>query len=276
MKMFYWKDEELDQMLGTVERDGLIPYIEKYTPKPSKILESGAGAARYVKYLHDRGWDVVGLELLPETVQQVKQHWPELNMVEGDVADSPFSEGEFDGMISIGVVEHWVDGPEAPLKEMYRTLKPGGYAYITVPCHNVVRRIKHRIWWHQLVTNPRGTAAWLIKGKQRPNRLKKGYKYFVHTPYGPFFEYRMTPKEFASELKNVGFEIVHHVPNQEIDGFFHELNPRDILIKFDKWQFKTTKPVLWMNRQLSKWKFFHPHMQLAVVRRPAEKELADS
>ncbi len=269
MQIFHWQDQELDQLLQTVERDGLIPYIEKYVPKTGQLLESGAGGCRYVKYLHDRGWNIIGLELSPETVKKVKAHWPELDVVEGDCANSPYPDNRFDGIISIGVVEHWPDGPQAPLQEMLRTLKPGGYAFMTVPCHNVVRRLKRLIWWPELVPFRRHTAAWLIKHRPSPNRFKKGYKNFVIYPtYGDFFEYRMTPKQFATEVKTAGYEIVHHLPNQVIDGFFHELNPKQKLVQITDWQFKASKPVWFLNRLLGRWPFFHPHMQLIVGRKP--------
>jgi SAM-dependent methyltransferase len=123
-------------LLATCETDGIFPYIQKYMPAPSKVLESGCGAGRYVKYLADRGWDVIGLEWDQEAVDMIKAYWPEAKAVQGDSANSPFAENTFDGIISLGVIEHWIDGPSAPLHDIYRVLKPGAYAIVTAPCLN--------------------------------------------------------------------------------------------------------------------------------------------
>lgn len=55
-------------------------------------------------------------------------------LVQGSVAKLPFSEGTFDLVTSLDVIEH-VDDDLAALKEMYRVLKPGGLLLLTVPAH---------------------------------------------------------------------------------------------------------------------------------------------
>ena len=54
--------------------------------------------------------------------------------------DSP--DNQYDAYISIGVVEHRIDGPEPFLVEANRVLKPGGIAFISVPYVNPLRRFK--------------------------------------------------------------------------------------------------------------------------------------
>ena len=48
-----------------------------------------------------------------ETVDMVRRTWPELKVASGDVADSPFPDNHFTGVISLGVVEHFPEGMEA-------------------------------------------------------------------------------------------------------------------------------------------------------------------
>lgn len=258
----------MEDLLKTCETDGLLSYIEKYMPKGSKTLESGAGAGRYVKYLHDRGWDIVGLELDEPTVKMVRKYWPELKMVLGDAADSPFKNNTFDGIISLGVIEHWTEGPEAPLKDMFRTLKPGGIALITAPSLNAVRKLKKTLWWNELTTDRVATKNWFRRNGTRPNRLNKDYKFWTYPTYGEFFEYRFNKKELRGAIKGAGFEIVEHRPAYEIDGLYHELNPKQIFVKYQNRQFiiNTTGKIL--NKSLSLFPFVHSHHQLVIARKP--------
>jgi SAM-dependent methyltransferase len=268
--LFEWTREDLEDQVATCEEDGLLPLIAKYVPRGSHVLESGCGTGRYVRYLQDRGWNVTGLELSEATVAMVRDVWPDLEIVQGDAARSPFPAGSFDGVLSLGVVEHWVDGPAVPLADLHRVLRPGGVAIITVPCHNSVRGLKRTLWWDELAAAPRAVLARLIKKKRRPlNRLNSDYKYVVFPPYGGFFEYRMTVEEFANEILRSGFQVLHHQPIGEIDGLYHDLNPFGLLVRFRRWKFYPTSIGRRLNEVLSRRPFLHSHMQAIVAQKPS-------
>lgn len=269
--VFKWNDNDIENLLKSCETDGLLPYIEKYFPKKSKVLESGCGLGRYVRYMQDRGWKMTGLEIDPDAIKAVKKYWPDLKFVEGDASASPFKDNSFDGIISLGVIEHWPEGPEAPLADMYRTLAPGGVALITVPCLNSVRKAKKLIWWNELMKDKPSRDRWLKNKDQKPNRLNKKYKFFTHPSYGQFFEYRFTKKQFRNAIEQAGFEVVEHRPSAIIDGLYHELNPKEKLVKFKDWEFSPTTIGSKVNNVLALAPFFHPHMQLIIARKPVKK-----
>jgi SAM-dependent methyltransferase len=263
--IFKWDKKDMDALLATCETDGIFPYIEKYMPAPSRVLESGCGAGRYVKYLHDRGWDVVGLEWDKEAVDMIRNYWPECTAVQGDSANSPFEENSFDGVISLGVIEHWIDGPQAPLKDIYRILKPGGLAIITAPCLNTIRKIKKVTWWNEIVSENNATMRWLRKDGEVPNRKNKEYLYWPYPTYGDFFEYRFTKKEFIDEISKAGFRVIEHSPIAVVDGLYHELNPGKKLIKYEDRQFKLSPAAKILQKSLSLAPFTYTHHQLAIV-----------
>lgn len=267
--VFRWSPEQLDNLVATCDSDGVFPLVERYVPKGSRVLESGCGAARYVRYLKDRGWDITGLELSSETVGMVKRHWPDLDIFQGDAANSAFDDGSFDAVISLGVVEHWHEGPHLALREIYRLLRPGGIAIVTVPCFNSLRRFKHRFCIDEITSLPRALVARVLR--KRPmqfNRLQRRFRFAVYPSIGPFFEYRMTTTEFAAEVRGAGLSPIAHQSLGEIDGFFADLNLFGLLVRFRDHRFYTSAVARQLNGIFSRWPFFHCHLQAVVARRP--------
>lgn len=264
--IFSWDEAEAFDLLRSCDDDGILEVLKKYASQGAYVLESGCGLARYVRYLTDRGWRCVGLEYRKQTVDAVRGVWPDLDIIQGDVAAAPFPENSFDAIISLGVVEHFPEGPERALRDMRRVLKPGGIAIITVPCLNAVRRFKRRTGLVELLSLPRALVAGMIRGELRmPTRFKREYKYAVYPAFGSFFEYRMTPAEFADEVHAAGFEILEQRPHAELDGIYHELNPFGLLIGFRRWKFYPTPLGRWLHEKLKRRMYFCCHMQMIVA-----------
>lgn len=269
MIIFKWLESEMQALLESCERDEATPIIERHFPKGSRLLEAGCGAGRWVRFFHDRGYEILGLEYSAETVAMVNQHWPDLDVIEGNCEHSPYAQASFDGVLSFGVVEHWMEGPQKPLADMFRVLKPGGKAYISVPCLNLVRRIKRALTWDEVVGAPKALAARLVQGKPMPlSRLDTRYRFPVFPAWGEFYEYRMRPADFEREVEKTGFEIVEHVPVGAMDGVYHELNPFGMMVGWKNWTFHPRGPARMINRWLSRFPFAHSHMQAIVARKP--------
>jgi len=267
--VFTWKPVDLEALLQSCERDEVTPLVHEHFPSRGSVLECGCGLGRFLRYLTDRGYRTIGIEHAHGTLRAVHAAWPDLPVVAGDAARTPFASASFDALLSLGLVEHWTQGPDAALREHLRVLKPGGIAVITVPLLNPVRQWKRRLWWNELFGLPRGTARRLLRGGSlRPNRLGAA-PYAVHPAYGPFFEYRLTREEFASAVAGAGFEILLHRPLGHMDGLYHELNPLGLLVRFRDWRFRATPLARILNARLSQRPFLHSHMQAVVARRPA-------
>jgi SAM-dependent methyltransferase len=267
--VFDWYEPEMQALLETCPGDPAWGFIQRHFTPGARLLEAGCGSARWVRFLADRGYKIVGLELNAETVEMVRKVWPDLEVVQGNCEASPFPENSFDGALSFGVVEHWVEGPTKPLADLYRVLKPGGKALVTVPCFNTVRRWKRRFWINEVFLAPRALAGRLFKGKPKPlSRRDSRYRYAVYPTWGPFFEYRMTQTEFRQAVEAAGFEVVEHGPAGQLDGIYHELNPFGLLVGWKNWKFRPSPIALWLNRRLKGRPYFLPHMQAIVARKP--------
>ena len=202
-----------------------------------RILEAGCGSGRVVKYLTDRGYRFVdGIEANTHTVLEAKKIMPFIH--HGDVSDMFWDDDTFDFVLSFGVIEHFPSGPQEPLKEMLRVLRPGGTAIVTVPSFNLVRQKKY---------------------KKEPND-----KYYVFKVADKFFEYRFTPEEFRFECLEAGFEIVGDEPISHLDGMYHELLAP---IGWKDWKFSPSDECLKLNEEYKKIPFYHNHMHCAVLRK---------
>ena len=53
-------------------------------------------------------------------------------MAVGDLTALPHASGEYDGIVCVHVLEH-IDDDRAAMSEMYRVVRPGGWAVVNVP-----------------------------------------------------------------------------------------------------------------------------------------------
>jgi SAM-dependent methyltransferase len=266
---FSWRIEDYDYLLKSCEWDPLSPYAFLYFTPPGPVLEAGCGAGRFVKYLHDRGFDCRGIEFNETTIENVKSKWPELQVVQGDVERMPYADNTFKGALAIGLIEHFEPGPEKVLAEIWRVLKPDGVALVTVPCFNWLRRLKGPFCGisHMVRVNP---VVRKILGKKRYKRwgwnLYSGrFKYHVWPEWGDFYEYRFTPSEFKRILKNAQFEILESIPIDQIGGLYQEFGW--LAAKYVHCRFIVYPHTRLINWLFSKIPFFHNHMHLCVARK---------
>jgi SAM-dependent methyltransferase len=268
--VFKWKPSDFDDLVRSCDLDDATPYILKYMPREGPVLEAGCGLARFVKYLSDKGFqNVIGVELSEETVAAVKCRAPQLDVRYADVSALPLDDNSMAGVISLGVVEHFFEGPGRPLREMLRVLKPGCYAVITVPCVNTIRKAKYGLGSYHLQHRLRALGRRVLRGKRSAGPGRDGapdsrrHKFRRWPVMGPFLEYRFTRKEFLAELDRAGFSLVESVPICLMDGVYHEFGKA--FVSFGNWKFYPNAFGRAVNRALSAVPYFHNHMLLCVV-----------
>jgi len=113
-------------------------------PRSGIVLESGCGVGRWVKHLSDRGFSVVGLDNCVESLLRSHDTWNNLLFAGGDVLRLPFRDESVASVVSLGVIEHFEEGPGMFLSEIMRILKPGGVAYLSSPYESPSRTLFHR------------------------------------------------------------------------------------------------------------------------------------
>ena len=185
-----WSGDSVEDSIALCSAQTIEPVLVATLPRKGKILESGCGLGRWVFYLRRKGFDVTGIELSEPAIQTAFAYDPAVPILRDDVLGSSFADGTFDAAISLGVVEHFEEGPRQALAELRRLLKTDGILCISVPTQNLTRR---------LVTNR-------LKELRRRSLQRRGEQFV-------FEEYRYTQKEFSGHLNRAGFEIVSMVPD---------------------------------------------------------------
>ncbi|MEV0585744.1 methyltransferase domain-containing protein [Nonomuraea sp. NPDC050310] len=154
-----------------------------------RVLDLGCGGGRHAFEVLRRGADVVAFDMDQAELESVKAMFLAMEeageaprgasaeTVHGDALEMPFEDASFDRVIAAEILEHIPDDMAA-MRELFRVLKPGGTAAITVPSF-----LPERICW----------------------ALDEAY----HTAPGGHVRI-YTLAELSAKLKATGFEIGGH------------------------------------------------------------------
>lgn len=176
----HWGGHSVEELLVVARRSPLTPLITGALPAEGVILEAGCGLGQYVLLLRERGWRVAGVDWSLEALAACRR-----------VAAAPLAvmelrtlavcDGALAGYVSLGVVEHDAQGPDAILAEARRVLAPGGVLVVSVPYVNGARRL---------------AAPWI----RRRNRALAGRG-------GEFYQYAFSRAELMATLARHGFSV---------------------------------------------------------------------
>ena len=218
----YWFDEAVEDHARLCEYQTITPLFLKHLPKDGPILEGGCGLGRWLIYLSKRGYDIEGIELNENAVKKIKDFDRNLKVITGNILEMPYDDNTFSALISLGVIEHFKEGPQKALKEIYRVLKPGGVLFVTVPYLNFIRRFLH-IPYQALIVKIRRMQGFDMK----------------------FASYIYARKEMEIFLENSDFEVVAIAP----DDFNY---PKSLGLYTDWTRYLGSKTVKWELNKLGK------------------------
>lgn len=150
----HWNADNFQSSLKPGRYNYVASITKHFLPKDSIVLEGGCGQAVNVAALQNKGYNVYGVDYAKETVRNVNKYAPELKVTIGDVRKLDFANNFFDGYWSLGVIEHFYDGFEDIVSEMYRVVRPGGFVFVTCPVLSWLRKFKVSLGKYPLCDNP--------------------------------------------------------------------------------------------------------------------------
>ena len=118
----WWFVARREILLGVLERN--------LDPKRGlQILDAGCGGGATMERLRRYG-SVQGMEMSEEAVEHNRKRGREVIL--GSIESMPFADNSFDLTLALDVIEHVPDDLRT-LRELFRTLRPGGLLLVTVP-----------------------------------------------------------------------------------------------------------------------------------------------
>lgn len=167
--------------------------LETVRDKQGKILEAGCGAGRILRYFHERGYDILGMDFVPVAVNKLRQADPSLQVEVGDITKLRYDDKAFQYVLAFGLYHNLEHGLEQAVAETWRVLEAGGAVCASFRADNIQTRL----------------TDWLAEAK-------KGRK----APAGQrsFHKLNLTRREFESLFERAGFRIesLHPVQNMPL------------------------------------------------------------
>lgn len=111
-----------------------------------RLLDIGCASGFLLDEARRRKWKVYGIEISKWAATYAKERL-NLNVIRGTVEDAAFSDGYFDVIVMLDILEHLPD-PKYTLQEARRVLKEDGVLYISTPnISSAISRILRAKWW---------------------------------------------------------------------------------------------------------------------------------
>lgn len=188
-----WENLSPDAEIRMWDFYGLRNWILKYVPRNGKTIEAGCGMGRYVFYLSKLGIDIEGIDFSARLINLINS-WKikndfDVNFISGDISMLPYKANSLNGYISLGVLEHFKEGPHVPLQEAYRVLKDGGIAIISTPS------VSFNVFINRFRKKLKRIAKKILRYKIEPEA---------------FFQYWYRPKKLKRFIESAGFKVVRY------------------------------------------------------------------
>jgi ubiquinone/menaquinone biosynthesis C-methylase UbiE len=131
--------------------------IEGFTryAEPGAVLDYGCGQGHYSHSLAARGWQVVGIDMSSDRVEEAAKRAADIGLTEwcrfvtqpASGEPLPFDDASFDNVFASEVIEH-VPDPLGWIREIKRVLRAGGVFHLTTPNGISYRHVTKNLLWH--------------------------------------------------------------------------------------------------------------------------------
>ena len=150
-----------------------------------RILEAGCGAGRVLRYYHDRGYDIEGIDFIKEVIDKLERVDPSLKVMVGDITKLSYRNDTFDFVLAFGLYHNLDENLQLAIDETHRILKPEGGLCVSFRADNLQTKISD--WIERIKANRKP-----FSGRSR-NR--------------EFHKMNLTKREFRELFNQSGFKV---------------------------------------------------------------------
>lgn len=188
-------------MWETGSRKDIVPFFKKYVPAGSDVCDLGCGDGIGSEKLAEAGYKVTGIDVSDEMLEKARENPRNENIAfhKADLSDSGIPDSAFEAVMAINSIE-WTISPYKSLKEIARTLKPGGYACIGILGPTAGPRINsyRRLYGDEVICNT--IMPWELERLAVENGWKKVGEYGVYKKAAAQLSIGSLPSELQQSL----------------------------------------------------------------------------
>jgi SAM-dependent methyltransferase len=197
----HWETSQLQSLIRkSIDDNRFLPFVKKYLPKASIVLEGGCGRGEIVHALQYQGYKAIGIDFARQTIEKIKEAVPELDVRYGDVRALDLADASLDGYVSVGVIEHFWEGYGEIAKEMCRTLKVGGFLFVSFPYLSLLRKFK-------------------IIMRAYPSKTSSA----LNAQQEKFYQFALDARKVQIDFELLGFQFKESITYDGIKGFKDEV-----------------------------------------------------
>lgn len=109
--------------------------------KAGKILEAGCGAGRILRYYHNKGYDITGIDFIDVAIDKLKKMDTSLKVEVGDIKHLRFQDQSFRHVLAFGLYHNLEKGLHQAIIETHRVLERGGRVCASFRADNIQTRL---------------------------------------------------------------------------------------------------------------------------------------
>lgn len=121
-----WEDVPADAEMANKETYPLKYALRTVSANDGPILEAGCGAGRILRYFHDRGYQIVGIDFIEVAIAKLLSADRSLKVKTGDISKLDFSDASFKYVLAFGLFHNLENNLNQAISETWRVLVPGG------------------------------------------------------------------------------------------------------------------------------------------------------
>lgn len=152
----YWRDPETADPVSDSTTGQRISLLSKLLDGQSRVLDVGCGEGAILRSVESQTSLRVGTDIALPALRSAIAKRPDTGFVcAGADEGLPFRSEAFDVVFAGDIIEHLFDCG-AFIKEVHRVLKPDGLLALTLPCHQLAKRVLISAFFFERHFDPEG------------------------------------------------------------------------------------------------------------------------